>query len=447
MNSWQRYAAGIESRLTDQFVEKSSLAFWRNSLFITAITYIIPFGLIGLIPGIYWSLKTELPVLAIFDGLTVLGIAVAAFWPQMKLQLRKLIFIGSFYQVSIVLLYYLGLQGPGLIYLFVSSIFSLIIFNHKYAWHSAFFNTLVCVMFAVARMLDLTAWPDDHTNDVRVWLAISSNIVVVSFVASALAKALFVRLEKNIAESIALQRQVAEKQLEIERALDSLKKKNDELEQFASIASHDLQEPLRMVNSFMTQLDKKYAATLDDTAKKYIHFAVDGSHRMQKLIIDLLEYSRIGKASSPMEVIDVNDLIRKTILIFQEQIEELNAKVEVSPMPVITSKAGPVFQVFQNLISNALKYHSKERTPHIKLTCSESISYWEFCVSDNGIGILPEHFQRIFVIFQKLHPKSEYSGTGIGLAITKKIVEVLGGEIQVSSALNEGSSFCFKLPK
>lgn len=223
---------------------------------------------------------------------------------------------------------------------------------------------------------------------------------------------------------------------------------NHELEQFAYIASHDLQEPLRMVTSFLTLLNKKYGADLDETAANYIDFAVDGAKRMRQLILDLLEYSRVGKSNEAAEFIDLNILITEIKILYRKQIDEMNASITViEPLPLIKSHKSPLLQLFQNLIGNALKYSRKDTAPIIRISFTSDDDYWEFKVEDNGIGIDEEYFEKIFVIFQRLHNKDEYSGTGMGLAVTKKIVESLGGRIWVKSAVNLGSEFYFTIPK
>lgn len=222
---------------------------------------------------------------------------------------------------------------------------------------------------------------------------------------------------------------------------------NAELEQFAYVASHDLQEPLRMVTSFLTQVDKRYSSVLDEKGKQYIHFAVDGAKRMRQIILDLLEYSRIGRAGSNPEQVNLNELMEEIKFLFKRQVEETEARITYDPLPVLFSHHSPLRQLFQNLIGNALKYSHPERQPHIHISATETATQVEFCVRDNGIGIDKEYFEKIFIIFQRLHNKDEYSGTGMGLSISKKIVESLGGKIWVQSTEGEGSSFYFTLSK
>jgi light-regulated signal transduction histidine kinase (bacteriophytochrome) len=222
---------------------------------------------------------------------------------------------------------------------------------------------------------------------------------------------------------------------------------NAELEQFAYVASHDLQEPLRMITSFLARLEEKYENLLDRKGKQYIHFATDGAKRMRQLILDLLEFSRAGRTEVQIEKVNLNQLIKEILGVYQIKIAELNAKVNFELLPTFRTYKTPLMQVFQNLIGNSLKYHKSGVKPVIDIGYTEKDFEYEFSVRDNGIGIGSEFYDKIFVVFQRLHNKDEYSGTGMGLAITKKIVENMGGRIWVDSTEGMGSTFYFTIPK
>lgn len=222
---------------------------------------------------------------------------------------------------------------------------------------------------------------------------------------------------------------------------------NAELEQFAYIASHDLQEPLRMITSFLTQLENKYKNQLDDKAHQYINFAVDGAKRMREIILDLLEYSRVGKIDYKAEWINLNELVEEIKHIHFKQIADKKAEIESEILPTIFAPKTPIFQIFTNLIENALKYHKPEVSPIVKIAFKDEKDKWQFSINDNGIGIEQEYFDKIFVIFQRLHTKNEYYGTGMGLAIVKKIIDNLGGEIWVESIPGKQSTFYFTIIK
>ncbi|MDP5027151.1 MAG: ATP-binding protein [Flavobacterium sp.] len=221
---------------------------------------------------------------------------------------------------------------------------------------------------------------------------------------------------------------------------------NKELEHFAYIISHDLQEPLRMITSFLTQIEKKYNDVLDEKGKKYIFFAVDGAKRMKKIILDILEFSRAGKYIDEKESIDLNDIM-KEIKGFYEN-EYPNGKFNYEKLPTIVSYRSPIFQIFHNLVSNAFKYSKENLNPEINIkVVNQSKKDITFAVQDNGIGIEKEYLEKIFVLFQRLQSNEEIKGSGIGLAIVKKIVESLNGTIWVESEKDFGSTFYFKIPK
>ena len=233
---------------------------------------------------------------------------------------------------------------------------------------------------------------------------------------------------------------------ELEKTLHELARSNEELGQFAYVASHDLQEPLRMVASFTQLLGRRYKGKLDDDADEFIRYAVEGVNRMQQLINDLLDYSRVGTRGNPFVEVDANKTMGLVLDSLHARIQETGATVEVAQLPTIAADAVQLEQLFQNLVGNALKYRA-EAPPAVSVSAKEEAAGWHFTVSDNGIGIDPAYAERIFIIFQRLHGKEQYEGTGIGLAICKKIVDRHGGSIWVESSPGQGSTFHFILPK
>lgn len=248
-----------------------------------------------------------------------------------------------------------------------------------------------------------------------------------------------------------------------------LERSNQELEQFAYVASHDLQEPLRMVASYVQLLAKDYGGKLDADADEYISFAVDGARRMQRLIDDLLAFSRVGTRGQQFQPVDCNQLLQDVLRGLKLAIEESGAVVTSGELPTIMADRGQIYQLLQNLIANAIKFRA-DAPPRIHISAtwhtggdnggspvpspgsspglnSDEHASWVFAVADNGIGIDPQYAERIFVIFQRLHSRAQYSGTGIGLAICKKIVERHGGRIWVESTLDHGATFYFRLPE
>jgi len=207
-----------------------------------------------------------------------------------------------------------------------------------------------------------------------------------------------------------------------------------------------LQEPLRTIASFIQILDKRYGQTLDEDGQQFMGFVVDGAKRMQLLIRDLLEYSRVNRFNTDYEKVDLNEVFETVNRVLKEKIDDSDAVLLAENLPVIQGNKIQLTQVFQNMVDNAIKFRGKSK-PEVTITVEEQPGKWLICVKDNGIGISPEYFQRIFVIFQRLHTREEYSGTGIGLALCKKIIERHGGEIWVESGKRKGTTFYFTIRK
>lgn len=232
----------------------------------------------------------------------------------------------------------------------------------------------------------------------------------------------------------------------IQQKSEELIRSNKELEQFAYVASHDLQEPLRIITSYIQLLEKGYKDKLDEEANVFIHFTVDAAKRMHVLINDLLTYSRVGFLAKEFEQSDINVVIKMALENLKISVVETNAKIKFDKLPIINADLSQMTQLFQNIIGNSIKF-SKGRTPEITISAKEEPAHWLFSISDNGIGIQKEYLDKIFVIFQRLHSIAEYPGTGIGLAICKKIVERHGGKIWAESEIGKGTTFYFTIKK
>lgn len=226
-----------------------------------------------------------------------------------------------------------------------------------------------------------------------------------------------------------------------------LERSNEELEQFAFVASHDLQEPLRMISSFMDLLQRKYGDKLDEKGHQYIHFATDGAKQMKQIILDLLDYSKAGRPTEGKEDVDMNAVLSEFKQLRRKLISEKAASINSKDLPTLNTYKAAITQILHCLLDNALKYSLEGTPPIVELAFTENEKEWEFSIKDNGIGIDPQFVDKIFIIFQRLHNKNEYEGTGIGLSIAKRHAEFLGGRIWLESLLGEGSVFYFTIPK
>jgi light-regulated signal transduction histidine kinase (bacteriophytochrome) len=255
------------------------------------------------------------------------------------------------------------------------------------------------------------------------------------------------RLERELKEySQTLEDSVNKRTQELQQLNETLSKSNKELENFAYITSHDLQEPLRMVTSFTQLLQKKYGDRLDQDANDYIGFAVDGAKRMYELINGLLLYSRIARNEATFTNVDLNKILMEVKANLNPLIKERNCLIECVDLPIVLADRNQMLQLFQNLVSNGIKY-CDDKNPHISISAIKKKSNYIISVKDNGIGIESQYFDKIFEIFKRLHLRDKYPGTGLGLAICKKIVENHNGKICVESEPGKGSNFSFTLPR
>ncbi|MEZ4595124.1 MAG: ATP-binding protein, partial [Chloroflexota bacterium] len=252
----------------------------------------------------------------------------------------------------------------------------------------------------------------------------------------------------TIIGAVAVNRDISN-QLAIEEELRqrtrSLETSNEELAQFAYAASHDLQEPLRMITAYLQLLASKHQGTLDEESNEFIAYALDGASRMRQLITDLLAYSRVGQQNQNFTQVNLESILEQVCLNLEMQVKESQITITHDPLPTVLADKTQMLQLLQNLISNAIKFRNSSN-PKIHLSAEKENARWLIKVADNGIGIDPKFSQQIFTIFQRLHTRDEYPGTGIGLAMCKKIIQKHGGEIWVESALGAGSTFYVSLP-
>ncbi|WP_449404957.1 sensor histidine kinase [Halopelagius longus] len=281
--------------------------------------------------------------------------------------------------------------------------------------------------------------PGQHKDGHEVPLGISFNDFIFD------GERYFVGLFRDISERKEVERTLRERERQLEELVEKLEESNERLEQFAYAASHDLQEPLRMVTSYLRLLEKRYEGALDEDGEEFLEYAVDGADRMREMIDGLLEYSRVDTRGDPFEPTDLNDVLADVRTDLTVKIEETDARIESEELPRVRGDENQLRQLFQNLLDNALTYTAGD-SPRVEITAERNDDEWTISLSDNGVGIDPDDTDRIFEVFQSLHTREEGGGTGIGLALCKRIVERHGGDIWVEPGSDGGTTFSVTLP-
>ena len=307
-------------------------------------------------------------------------------------------------------------------------------------WMFVMFGVFILSCGATHAMEIWTVWHGTYRLAAVVKL-----ITAVSSVGTAIALWPLIPKALALPSPAQLERANLELETRVKERTDQLRRSNESLEEFAYVASHDLQEPLRMVASYVQLLGRRYGDKLDGDAGLFIQYAEDGAIRMQSLIQDLLEYSRMGRGDEPPENVEAGEAFDEAVHGLEAALRESGGAVTADPLPLVRCRGGELTRVFQNLISNGIKYRGTE-APRIVVTADRQGVEWRISVRDNGIGIEAQHIDKLFKMFTRLHPRDKYPGSGMGLAICKKIVEAQGGRIWVESTPGRGTTFAFTLP-
>lgn len=440
---WNIYKGTIRRNCNPTTTDSEhGINYWRNSLFSTTVIMVLPLCLIAFIPSLVLITYENKDYITLIHILTIGVMCFIAFAPRVGITVRKLMFSSTVFVFTIMLNVFTSpSSGSVLVYFLAACIYSIIIFDNKYAYWWSHIVLCISALFGFAIYFELMDF--SHNVDmvsVNEWAAVSSNLVFLCYLSSALIPKIFIGIENYINEQKRLK-------TELEKNKIVLEAKNEELEQYAYVASHDLQEPLRMVSSFMNKLSSKYGDQLDDRAKMYIEYAENGAVQMKQIILDLLDFSRADKPSEQLERVDLNELLKNYLELRKETISDTSAKINYTTLPKIETIKPLITQVFYNILDNALKYTKKDTSPLINIIAYEQDTHWKFSVSDNGIGIDPQFFDKIFQLFQRLHNRNEYHGTGIGLSLVKRSIEFMGGKIWLESELGVGSTFYFTIQK
>lgn len=440
---WNTYKKTIDKHCNPTSLSTDeTVGYWRNMLFSTTMIFLLPLCFIALIPSLLLITYENQEYVIVLHFMTIGVMFFIAFAPKVNITIRKLIFSFTVFFFSTILNFFASpSSGSVLVYFLAACIYSIIIFESKYAFWWSHLVLFISILFGFAIYFEITDFSYNvDMSSVNEWVAVSANLIFLCYLSSALIPKIFNGIENHLQEQIRLKS-------ELEKSKMSLQTKNEELEQYVYIASHDLQEPLRMISSFMDKLKLKYADQLDDKALLYIHYARDGAQRMKQFILDLLLYSRANKPSEQLEEVNLNEIVLEYTQLRRKLIAEKQATIILDVFPVIQTYKVPLTQIIHSLLDNALKYVKENVPPRIEIHANEKETVWEFAIKDNGIGIDEKFYDKIFIIFQRLHNRNQHDGTGIGLSIAKRSVEFLGGEIWLESIVGEGSTFYFTIGK
>jgi signal transduction histidine kinase len=419
----------------------TTLAYLRILIFYKSLIYILPFAFLVLIPGIYYSIKTGENYVAIFDIITYITIVSLIFINRISITIKKLIFTVMMFHLSFQLFFRLDNITVGMLYWLISNISIALLYSKRTTLFFGVFNFILSVIIGL-----LIAFGNFHiisksNDELTEWVVTSLNMQFLNIIISILIDYILIKLQ----HVIFIQNETHKN---LENSVLMLQNKNDELEHMTYVASHDLQEPLRMVTSFLAQLDKKYKDQLDQRGKQYIHFAMDGANKMRDVMLEVLAFSKIGMNQSKQEEVNINELVDEVLWMNRKLIQENNSQFIIDQFPIVYAHKILLRTLFTNLISNAVKYKSNARISIIKMSYQVEDEKHVFKITDNGIGIHPDKLEQIFLLFNRGDYKNnQVQGSGLGLAICKKIILLMKGNIHVESTLHEGSTFRLKFPK
>ncbi len=399
----------------------TSLNYWSEVIFAKSIFALTPLSLLAIIPAVIICLQSESYLILGFDIFCFLMLILIAYVPGIAISTRKFMLMFLLFLTSFILLRELGAYGPGLVYLLSTTVFMLLLFPHKNPYLSFILTLVFCVVYGLLIHFNLFLPFPRMNGSVLAWFAISANVLFLSAMLTLMIPFFFSKLESTINEKLQVLEALRITNVELEKSMAETKVKNSELEEYAFVASHDLQEQLRMVSSFLGKLASKYQGQLDQKAHQYISFATEGAYRMKQTILELLNHSAAGRESEAVVDVNIQKLLSEYILARGKIISEKCAQFKLDKFPLICANKCLLTQTLHCLLDNAITYSKKDIPPKILIKVDQHSEEWLFSIQDNGIGIDKRFYDKIFVIFQRLHNRNEYSGTGIGLSIAKKM--------------------------
>ncbi len=441
MNWISRYEKVLLNKLLPDSSSYSELEYLRIVIFLKCIFFLLPSAIIVLIPCYFYLIALNQETMFLIDIITYFLLIFLIGPVKINIEIKKIIFTLAMYHLSYQLLFRLDSLIFGLLYWFITNLGIILIFTKRTTIIVLALNIAFSLIIALLLKINDPVYNLNAYITYDAWIVIALNMFFLNTLISILINHILISLQNKISSQI-------ENGKELANMVNLLQSKNEELEHMTYVASHDLQEPLRMVTSFLSQLDNKYKDQLDQRGKQYIHFAMNGAVKMREVMLEILAFSKIGMDESQIESINLNELVEEVLWMNRKLIQENNNQIIIDQLPIMIGHKILLRTLFTNLISNAVKYKSNARISIIKLACTIEENDFVFKVIDNGIGIPDEKKDQIFQLFNRGDVnKNQIQGSGIGLAICKKITLLMNGEISVSSIYNEGCTFIVRLPK
>jgi signal transduction histidine kinase len=418
---------------------------WRNSLFTLALAYTFPISTLAYLPAVWLCIKTETWSILVIDSLAYALFFVITYIRGIPLGVRKWTFLGIVYGVAVFLLLKLGILGPGLLYLLATSMFVIIFLPTSYALWPSILNLGLYLGLSAASLLGY--WSVGGIGP-EVWMVVASNMVFLSFTASALFPGVFRGFQLAMGrEKIARARLDSQNQ-QLKEAMLTLESRNHDLAVLASAASHDLREPARLIIALQGRLLPRLETAGDPRMAEMVSLSQDAARRMLALMDDLLQFLQMDTEPQAPKKVDLNSLMVEIKHLFANDLKSKSGSFEWTDLPTLTAHEPALYRIFTNLVGNALKYHAPGHAPRVMVHCSASDNGYLIGVQDEGIGIPPEHREKVFHAFTRLHGNTAYPGTGLGLAIVRKAVDLFGGNIWVTdNPGGQGSIFWIALPQ
>lgn len=441
MNWINRYEKVLLNKLLPDSSSYSELEYLRIVIFLKCIIYLLPFAIIVLIPCYFYLIALNQETMFLIDIITYFLLIFLIGPVKINIEIKKIIFTLAMYHLSYQLLFRLDSVVYGVLYWFITNLGMILIYTKRTTIIVLTLNIFFSLIIALLLKINDPVYNLNVKITSDEWIVIAINMFFLNTIITILMNHILISLQYKISSQI-------ESGKELANMVNLLQSKNEELEHMTYVASHDLQEPLRMVTSFLSQLDNKYKEQLDQRGKQYIHFAMNGAVKMREVMLEILAFSKIGMNDSQIESINLNELVEEVLWMNRKLIQENNSQIIIDQLPIMIGHKILLRTLFTNLISNAVKYKSNARISIIKLTCTIEENEFVFKVIDNGIGIPEEKKDQIFQLFNRGDlNKNQVQGSGIGLAICKKITLLMNGEISVTSVYNEGCTFIVRLPK